>query len=79
MLADDLLDAEGDVDAVGKAVAKDAGHGKATLVALLESVASLARAPLMRSSGDAETVLAAFGDRGATLKDAARFIASRRA
>jgi len=34
-LADDLLDAEGDAKALGKAVAKDAGRGKATLVALL--------------------------------------------
>ena len=33
-LADDLLDAEGDAAALGKAVAKDASRGKATLVAL---------------------------------------------
>ena len=34
-LADDLLDAEGDAAALGKAVAKDEARGKATLVALL--------------------------------------------
>ena len=34
-LADDLLDAQGDAEALGKAVAKDEARGKATLVALL--------------------------------------------
>ncbi len=34
-LADDLLDAQGDASALGKAVAKDAARGKATLIALL--------------------------------------------
>jgi len=76
-LADDLLDAEGDAAAVGKAVAKDAGRGKATLVALLGIDA--ARARLAALVDDAETALATFGDRGATLKAAARYIASRQA
>ncbi|MEZ0282784.1 polyprenyl synthetase family protein [Methyloceanibacter sp.] len=76
-LADDLLDAEGDEEAVGKAVAKDAGRGKATLVALLG--VEPARARLKALVGDAEATLAPFGDKGGTLKDAARFIASRRA
>jgi len=34
-IADDLLDVEGDSDATGKAVGKDAGRGKATFVSLL--------------------------------------------
>ena len=76
-LADDLLDAEGDEEAVGKAVAKDAGRGKATLVALLGVEA--ARARLKALVGEAEAALAPFGDKAATLKDAARIIASRRA
>jgi len=76
-LADDLLDAEGDAVAMGKAVAKDANRGKATLVALLGIDA--ARARLSALVDDAEAALAPFGDRGATLKEAARFIASRRA
>jgi farnesyl diphosphate synthase len=76
-LADDLLDAEGDAAAVGKAVAKDAGRGKATLVALLG--VEPARARLQALVGDAEAALVPFGDRGATLKEAARFIASRHA
>ena len=76
-LADDLLDEEGDAVAMGKAVAKDANRGKATLVALLGVDA--ARARLSALVDDAEAALAPFGDRGETLKEAARFIASRRA
>ena len=62
-LADDLLDAEGDEAAVGKAVAKDAGRGKATLVALLGI--EPARARLKALVEDAEAALAPFGDEGA--------------
>lgn len=76
-LADDLLDAEGDAAVMGKAVAKDANRGKATLVALLGIDA--ARVRLSALVDDAEAALAPFGDRGATLKEAARFTASRRA
>jgi farnesyl diphosphate synthase len=76
-LADDLLDAEGVESAVGKAVAKDASRGKATLVALLGI--GPARARLQALVEEAEAALAPFGDRGAILKQAARFIASRRA
>jgi farnesyl diphosphate synthase len=76
-LADDLLDAEGDAASMGKAVAKDAGRGKATLVALLG--ADAARTRLEALVEDAEAALAPFGDRAVTLKQAARFIASRRA
>lgn len=76
-LADDLLDAEGDAVAVGKAVAKDASRGKATLVALLGVEA--ARARLAALVDDAEASLTPFGDRAARLKQAARFVASREA
>jgi len=76
-LADDLLDAQGDAAAMGKAAAKDAGRGKATLVALLGIDA--ARARLDALVDDAEAALVAFGKRGATLKEAARFVAARRA
>jgi len=75
-LADDLLDAEGNAAMVGKAVAKDAGRGKATLVALLGVEA--ARARLAALIEDAEASLAPFGTRADTLKQTAGFIASRR-
>jgi len=76
-LADDLLDAQGDAEAVGKAVAKDADRGKATLVALLGVTG--ARARLAGLVAQAEDALEPFGGKAATLIDAARFVAKRRA
>jgi farnesyl diphosphate synthase len=76
-LADDLLDAEGNAEAVGKAVAKDAERGKATLVALLGIEG--AKAHLAGLVAEAEDALAPFGDKAAMLIDAARFVAERRA
>jgi farnesyl diphosphate synthase len=74
-LADDLLDAEGDAAAMGKEAAKDVRRGKATLVALLGIDA--ARVRLAALVDDAEAALAPFGEKAATLKEAARFIARR--
>jgi farnesyl diphosphate synthase len=76
-LADDLLDAQGDADAVGKAVSKDADRGKATLVALLGIEGAKAR--LAALVAEAEEALAPFGQKANTLIAAARFIAERRA
>jgi farnesyl diphosphate synthase len=76
-LADDLLDAQGDATSLGKAVAKDQARGKATLVALLGVEA--ARARLATLVVEAEAALIPFGAKAATLIDAARFIAERRA
>lgn len=76
-LADDLLDAEGDAEAAGKAVAKDAIRGKATLVALLGIDG--AKAHLAGLVAEAEDALAPFGDKATMLIDAARFVAERRA
>ena len=76
-LADDLLDAEGDATTLGKAVAKDAGQGKATLIALLGTDAAKAR--LAGLVAEAEQALAPFGRKAAVLIGAARFVAERRA
>jgi len=76
-LADDLLDAQGDAAALGKAVAKDARRGKATLVALLGVEAAKARLDALVA--EAENALAPFGDKATKLARAARFIAERRA
>jgi farnesyl diphosphate synthase len=74
-LADDLLDAEGDAAITGKAVAKDAGRGKATLIALVGIEA--ARARLKALLQEAEAALAPFGSRAGTLVETVRFAANR--
>ena len=75
-IADDLLDAEGDEATVGKAVAKDAAAGKATLVSLMGLDA--ARAELARVEQAAVDAVSLFGPRAAMLVDAARFVARRK-
>ncbi|ODS00601.1 hypothetical protein AUC68_15340 [Methyloceanibacter methanicus] len=75
-LADDLLDAQGDAAAMGKAAAKDAERGKATLVGLLGIEG--AKAKLAGLVAEAEEALDPFGEKAGTLIEAARFVAERR-
>lgn len=75
-LADDLLDVTATESEMGKAVAKDAAHGKGTLVSRLgiDGV----RAELDRLVTEATNLLAPWGARSGTLAAAAHFVAERR-
>ena len=75
-LADDLLDAEGDAATVGKATAKDAAAGKATLIGLLGI--DQARNRLAEIETSALEELESFGPRADVLREALRFAVRRR-
>jgi farnesyl diphosphate synthase len=75
-IADDLLDVEGDAKTLGKATAKDAAAGKATLVAVLGVEG--ARRKIDALIMEADAALAPFGTKADTLRTAARFVAERR-
>ena len=70
-IKDDLLDAEGDAAALGKRIAKDAGRGKATFVAVLGL--EPARRELCALEQDAVAALKPFGAGNATLCEIARW------
>ena len=74
-LADDLIDATQTAESAGKATAKDAALGKATLVALhgVDGALTLLDAAV----ADALTILRPFGSRADLLREAARFVAAR--
>lgn len=74
-LADDLLDVTSTGAALGKAAGKDARAGKQTLVAL--NGVDWARARLDALANEAASLMAPYGDDGAVLSSAARFVIER--
>ena len=74
-LADDLLDVTASPAAMGKATQKDAGLNKQTLVSVLGVEA--AQRHLGDIVHDAITALTPFGPEATTLRDAARYFATR--
>ncbi len=75
-IADDLLDHEGDAALAGKALRKDAAASKATFVSLLGVEGARARAAALVD--EACAALSPYGGRAETLREAARFVISRR-
>lgn len=74
-IADDLLDAGGDPDEMGKAANKDVGRGKATFVSLLG--ASRARQQAEALVDQAANCLSEFGDKAILLKGLAHYVIDR--
>ncbi len=74
-IADDLLDVEGDSDATGKAVGKDAGRGKATFVSLLGVERARTQAQMLIDQ--AIEHLKDFGQEADLLRAIARFAIER--
>jgi farnesyl diphosphate synthase len=75
-IADDLLDAEGDAAAMGKAVQKDAGRGKATIVR--ELGVERAKTQSQAMIGQAIRHLDLFDEKADLLRAAAEFVVSRK-
>jgi farnesyl diphosphate synthase len=75
-IADDLLDVEGSTAETGKPVGADAAAGKATFVSILGIERARSQAELL--IGQAIAHLDLFGRRAELLREAARFVISRR-